>query len=151
MFKYSLAGPLRTVFSASQTFNQTRTLLSQIRLTIKPQSTGARHSSSTRLGMTSKLSFEDAVLNRRSIYKLTTNAPQSDQRIQEIIKNVLIHTPSSFNSQSTRLVVLLGAEHDKFWEIVTDALKAIVPEDKWDHTAQRLSWFSGSYGTVSLP
>lgn len=56
--------------------------------------------------------------------------------------------PSSFNSQSARLVVLLKEEHTKFWDIVTDILKTLVPEDAWEHTGQRLSGFQNAYGTV---
>ena len=37
------------------------------------------------------------------------------------------HVPSAFNSQSTRVVLLLGESHKKLWQIVKDALKKIVP------------------------
>lgn len=94
------------------------------------------------------MSYEDAVLNRRSIYQLTNKSPVPDSRIQEIVEAALKHVPSSFNSQSTRLVVLLKEEHTKFWTIVEDILKTMVPADKWDHTAQRINGFKGGYGSV---
>jgi len=98
--------------------------------------------------MSEKLSFLDAVQNRRSIYGLKKSSKISDDRIQEIVKTALNNVPSSFNSQSTRLVVLLKQDHDWFWDTVTDVLKAIVPAEQWEHTGGRLKMFKEGYGTV---
>ena len=95
------------------------------------------------------LSFREALVGRRSIYALEKKSPISDARIKEIAKDAVLNSPSSFNSQSTRLVVLLKAEHDKFWDIVIDILKAQLPADKWESTGQKLNGFRGGYGTVS--
>lgn len=95
-----------------------------------------------------KLVVKDAAENRRSIYALTKKSPVSDKRIEEIVHSAIKHVPSSFNSQSTRLVVLLKDDHDKFWDTTTEILKAIVPEDAWGHTEGRLKGFRGAYGTV---
>nr|OQO25649.1 hypothetical protein B0A51_05473 [Rachicladosporium sp. CCFEE 5018] len=100
--------------------------------------------------MTSKISLDDALHLRRSIYQLTKTSTISDDRIVEIVQDALENCPSTFNSQSTRIVVLLKEEHTKFWKVVEDTLKAIVPADQFEHTAQRLTGFSGGYGTVSL-
>lgn len=97
-----------------------------------------------------KMSFAEAIQYRRSIYQLTKDSPISDARIQEVLKTVVENVPSSFNSQSSRLVVLLKEEHTKFWDIVENILKGIVPEDAWEHTAGRLKGFQGAYGTVCL-
>ncbi|KAJ9427420.1 Nitroreductase-like protein [Fusarium oxysporum] len=75
--------------------------------------------------------------NRRSIYTLSKNLPISTQRITEIVNQTTLETPSSFNSQSNRVVVLYGAEHDKLWDITADTLKAI-----------RISGFKAAAGTV---
>ncbi|KAI0884392.1 Nitroreductase [Annulohypoxylon maeteangense] len=90
----------------------------------------------------------DLVKSRRTYYVLNKELPISKDRVQEIVKESLLHTPSSFNSQSNRIVVLFGAEHDKLWGIATDILKAIVPEDAWEHTAQRMNGFKAAAGTV---
>lgn len=95
------------------------------------------------------MSYKNAVLNRRTIYQLTNKSTIPDSRIQEIAEAAVKHVPSSFNSQSTRLVVLLRDEHVKFWTIVEDILKTIVPADSWEHTAQRINGFKGGYGSVS--
>ncbi|GEO25898.1 nitroreductase [Alicyclobacillus acidoterrestris] len=89
-----------------------------------------------------------ALRERRSIYGISKESPISDERIQEIIEEALKHTPSAFNSQSTRIVVLLGEQHDKLWNITTDVLKAIVPADQFASTQQRMDGFRAGYGTV---
>ncbi|KAK4544683.1 hypothetical protein LTR36_003932 [Oleoguttula mirabilis] len=96
-----------------------------------------------------KTSFKDAVKHRRTIYQLNKTSPVEDKKIEEIARLAIKDVPSSFNSQSTRLVVLLKDEHDKFWDIVKDILKVHVPEDKWEHTGQRIQGFRNAYGTAS--
>ena len=58
----------------------------------------------------------DAVKSRRSYYQLEASSPIADDAIHEIVKEAVLHVPSSFNSQSTRVVVLLAGEHKKLWE-----------------------------------
>lgn len=124
-------------------------------LTNSPPSTlHSQHSSSfttTTAKMThDTMTFKDAVQNRRTIYQLQKKSTISDEKIKEIL-NIAIHdVPSSFNSQSARLVVLFKDEHDKFWDIVRDILKTIVPEDKWEQTGNRIAMFKNAYGTVRL-
>jgi len=98
--------------------------------------------------MASSKPFLEAVKERRSIYTLNKDAPISDDKIVDIVKQAVLHVPSSFNSQSARLVVLLNAEHEKFWEFVRAVLKPMVPEDQWSHTEQRVDSFKAGYGTV---
>lgn len=101
--------------------------------------------------MAAKLSA-DLVLqlakNRRTYYALTKDLPVTAQRIQEIVRETTLETPSAFNSQTNRLVVLFGAEHDKLWDITSDSLKAIVPAEAWEGTAGRLAGFKAAAGTV---
>ncbi|CAH0044241.1 unnamed protein product [Clonostachys solani] len=94
-------------------------------------------------------SFLQVLQNRRTYYALSKNLGSvTPARVQELVNQTTLHTPSSFNAQSNRLVVLFGAEHDKLWDITSDSLKAIVPEDKWQPTADRLAGFKGAAGTV---
>jgi uncharacterized protein len=99
---------------------------------------------------TSSQSALDLFKTRRTIYQLNKDLGSvSTDRIQEIVKEAVQHVPTSFNSQSNRVVVLFGAEHDKLWDITTNVLKGIVPEDKWDSTAARMAGFKAAAGTVS--
>ncbi|QEY23669.1 nitroreductase family protein [Neisseria animalis] len=85
---------------------------------------------------------------RRSIYALNKELPVSNEEINKIIEHAVLHTPSSFNSQSTRVVALFGAEHEKVWGFVEEALRAIVSADKFEPTAQKLAMFKAAAATV---
>lgn len=57
--------------------------------------------------------------------------------------------PSAFNSQSTRVVLLLGKSHKKLWNIVKDALRKIVPGEAFAKTEEKIdNSFACGYGTV---
>lgn len=92
--------------------------------------------------------FLETLAGRRSIYALKKESPISDARIQEILTEVIKHVPSSFNSQSTRVVLLVKEEHDKLWELHKEVLKPIVPEADWAATEGKMNMFKGAYATV---
>ena len=96
-------------------------------------------------------SFLDTVKSRRTIYQLSKSSPIPDSKIQEIIKDAVLHVPSSFNSQSSRVVLLVKEEHDKLWEIAKSVLKGVVPAEGWAATEGKLNGFKAAYGTVCLP
>jgi predicted oxidoreductase (fatty acid repression mutant protein) len=98
--------------------------------------------------MSSQKSFLEAVKDRRTYYQLNKESPISDKQITEIAEQAILHVPSSFNSQSTRLVVLLNKDHETFWDYVAEVLKPMVPEDQFPQTKQKLDGFKGAYGTV---
>jgi hypothetical protein len=100
--------------------------------------------------MSTQKTFFDAVKDRRSIYQLNKEAPISDKQISDIVEKALLHVPSSFNSQSTRLVVLLNKDHETFWEFVLEVLKPLTPEEQFPKTEQKVNGFKAAYGTVSL-
>lgn len=98
--------------------------------------------------MSSATAFLDLVKARRTHYALSKDLPVSKERIQEIVNHAVPHVPSSFNSQPNRVVVLFGAEHDKFWGIVGDTLKAIVPADAWPASEARVNGFKAGAGSI---
>ena len=93
--------------------------------------------------------FFEAVKARRTIYQLANESTIPDSRIQELVKGAVLHTPSSFNSQTTRMVVLLKEAHTKMWDITTEVYKQQLPEDKFKHAKGRFDGFRAAYGTVS--
>jgi len=98
-----------------------------------------------------KISFTDAVVARRSIYMLDKNLPISDSRVKELVDTAMKHVPSSFDSQTTRLVVLLHAEHDQFWDFVWEALQPhLRDESKKAASKGRIDGFRNAFGTVSV-
>lgn len=96
-----------------------------------------------------KHSFLEALAHRRSNYALSDASPISDERLEEILSEVLKHTPSAFNSQSTRLVLLLGKQHKRVWEIAKEELRKILPDEAYQSSAAKIdSQFGAGYGTV---
>lgn len=85
---------------------------------------------------------------RRSVYALNKNLPLPAAEVAGIVEHAVLHTPSSFNSQSTRVVVLFGAEHEKLWQFAEDALRAIVPADQFEPTQKKLDMFKAAAGSV---
>ncbi|MDR2872438.1 MAG: nitroreductase family protein [Xanthomonadaceae bacterium] len=94
-------------------------------------------------------SFRQALQDRRSCYAINDKSPLSADQLQEIVDFALMNIPSAFNSQSTRLVLLLGEHHKKLWNgIVLDTLKAIVPTENFAPTQAKINAFAAGHGTV---
>lgn len=85
---------------------------------------------------------------RRSVYALGKDLPLSNDQVNQIVEHALLHTPSAFNSQSTRLVVLHGAEHEKLWDLAIEELRKIVPADSFAATESKLNMFKAATGSV---
>ena len=96
----------------------------------------------------SLVTLQQAFAERRSIYALGNGLPVEPQAIVNMAERVLLHTPSAFNSQSSRLVVLFGAEHQKLWDIAEEKLRAAVGDGDFSGTKQKLDGFRASAGTV---
>lgn len=92
--------------------------------------------------------FLTSVSERRTFYGISKDTAVSDDRITEIVEHAVKYTPSAFNSQSARVVLLLGQEHDKFWNITMEALRKIVPENAFSATEDKINSFKSGYGTV---
>lgn len=93
--------------------------------------------------------FFTALKDRRSYYGISKEQVISDQRIQEIVEEAVKYTPTSFNSQTSRAVVLLGEHHDKLWNITEDILREVVGnEEQFKSTAEKMNGFRSGYGTV---
>ena len=93
--------------------------------------------------------FWNAIKNRRSIYALGDEKIVSEEKIKEIVTDALLHTPSPFNSQSTRVVLLFNEEHRKFWQITLDELKKKVSPEQFEQTTNKINGsFAAGYGTV---
>ncbi len=86
---------------------------------------------------------------RRSIYALGNQLPVSNDEVVKLVEHAILHTPSSFNSQSTRIVVLFGDDHQKLWQITEDTLREIVgDEEKFKSTKEKIGGFKAGAGTV---
>ena len=86
---------------------------------------------------------------RRSIYALSNQLPVSNDEVIKLVEHAILHTPSAFNSQSARIVVLFGDDHNKLWDITEETLKAIVgDEEKFKGTKDKIAGFRAGAGTV---
>ncbi len=93
--------------------------------------------------------FEEALVNRRSYYNIGSDSPVQDEEIVRIIHEAVKHVPSAYNSQSTRIVLLLGEEHKKLWEIVKNVLKMMLTEEVFAKTEMKINTsFASGHGTV---
>ncbi|WP_029655443.1 nitroreductase family protein [Marinobacter daepoensis] len=93
--------------------------------------------------------FLDMMEQRRSIYRLNRNVTTPPETLTRLIKAVVKQTPSAFNSQSTRVVVLFGEHHQTFWELVKSALAQRVPEKDYPKTEAKIDdSFASGMGTV---
>ena len=85
---------------------------------------------------------------RRTIYALGKNLPLAEDEVIDLIKEAIRQAPSAFNSQSSRALILLGKEHEQFWELTRAQLKKIVPEENFHGTSQKLDGFAAAAGSV---
>ncbi|KAI0973822.1 nitroreductase [Xylaria arbuscula] len=95
------------------------------------------------------LSLLDGIKQRSSLHALTSDIDVSDARIQEIVREGILHAPSPFNCQSGRAIVLLKEEHKKFWDIAYDVAKGSAPPQAFEKVFEpRIKMFRASYGTI---
>ncbi|WP_446897309.1 nitroreductase family protein [Clostridium sp. LBM24168] len=92
--------------------------------------------------------FYKAVEDRRTIYSISKESVISDEKILEVIESAVKNAPSAFNSQSSRVVVLLGKYHDKLWDITKTELSKIVPPEKFSQTEAKINSFKSGYGSI---
>lgn len=92
--------------------------------------------------------FLDHIKTRRTQYALGKDLPRSQQEIVALIQEVIRHVPSSFNSQSSRAVILFGAESEKFWALTKEILRTIVPAANFASTDAKMDAFGAGAGTV---
>lgn len=92
--------------------------------------------------------FLNVLKKRRSIYGISKESVISYDKIEEIVKEAVLHTPSAFNSQSARVVVLFDEQHDKLWDITKEILRAQVPAENFGSTEQKMDSFKSGHGTV---
>lgn len=92
--------------------------------------------------------FLELARRRRTQYALGRNLPMSNAEVTALIQEAVREAPSSFNSQSSRAVILYGAQSVAFWDLVKDALRPIVPAAAFVQTASKIDGFAAGAGTV---
>ena len=93
-------------------------------------------------------SFQEAVTNRRSIYKLGRNIPVLQSQIIATVERMTKDVPSPFNMESARVVVTMLDHHENIWDITKSALQRVVPEEEFAKTEEKIDGFTNAYGTI---
>jgi len=92
--------------------------------------------------------FLSALAKRRTHYSLDKAITASQARVEKIVEAAVQSTPSAFNSQSARVVLLFGEHHDTLWQITKDALRKIVPAEAFAPTEEKINSFAAAAGTI---
>ncbi|KAE8154440.1 putative fatty acid repression mutant protein [Aspergillus avenaceus] len=94
-------------------------------------------------------SISDGFKDRRTIYALTNESTISDDRLEQLVRDVVLHTPSAFNSQTSRLVVLLKKDHERLWDIAYEVASTTVPSEVFEKVYKpRIAMFRKAYGSA---
>ena len=94
------------------------------------------------------MSFLGHIKQRRTIYAVGKSVALTPEQIESVIKEAVNHSPSAFNSQTSRIVTLFGDSHLQFWNIVRETLRKIVPDAAFEGTNAKINSFAAGYGTV---
>jgi predicted oxidoreductase (fatty acid repression mutant protein) len=89
-----------------------------------------------------------ALKTRRTQYALGKTLPLPKTEVAQLIQDAIKQSPSSFNSQSSRAIILFDAESEKFWGFALAALRNIVPAEQFAATETKIKGFAAGAGTV---
>lgn len=92
--------------------------------------------------------FLSLATKRRTIYALGKDIHLPEEDIISIIQDAVKQAPSAFNSQSSRLLILLGEEHQRFWQLTREQLSKLVPAENFQATSDKLDGFAAAAGSV---
>lgn len=93
--------------------------------------------------------FLNLIEQRRTIYALAKNVEQTPEYLTDLIQRTIRESPSSFNSQSSRAVILFNAEHERFWNFVKQELQAYATDEAAAaKTAAKMDSFAAGLGTI---
>jgi len=94
------------------------------------------------------MEFNDVLAARRSTYALDKKVSVDDTQIKKVLEEAVLHTPTGFNSQSGRVLLLLNKNHDALWSLTKEALRKVVPAEAFKPTDDKINSFNAAYGTI---
>jgi predicted oxidoreductase (fatty acid repression mutant protein) len=101
------------------------------------------------------MSFSKATHNRRSTRSLQASSPVPDVAIITQAEKAILCVPSAFNSQTTRMTILFGANHKKLWSITASIFRAKLGEVRFNAPSagrpslkDKVARFMDAYGTI---
>ncbi|KAJ9612961.1 type II nitroreductase [Cladophialophora chaetospira] len=101
------------------------------------------------------VSFSAATRARRSRRALKATSSVPDSVIVDLVESTLLNVPSAFNSQTTRISILLHDNHRKLWTLTGDVLLNEIGEKLYTarnghmpSTKEKMATFGNAYGTI---
>jgi predicted oxidoreductase (fatty acid repression mutant protein) len=97
--------------------------------------------------------YLSAVAARRSYYMISPKSPIDESKIKAIVDDAVKHTPSPYNIQSGRALLLLDEANQHAWQVVKTKLLDWLPKDNEEMAnthSKKIAAFSAGYGTVLL-
>ncbi|KRM22303.1 nitroreductase family protein [Latilactobacillus graminis] len=91
----------------------------------------------------------DLQQQRRSIYALGKNITMHESQLSELIFKTIKETPTAFNAQGSRAIILFDQAHVTLWnDITATALKPLTPAESFPNTQAKLASFAAGFGTI---
>jgi len=86
---------------------------------------------------------------RRTQYVLGKNLPISEEQLETLVHEAIRWAPSSYNSQSSRAIILFGAPSEHLWKGITkEILRPLTPAENWSVTDAKMDGFAAGAGTI---
>lgn len=92
--------------------------------------------------------FAKLLETRRSNYFIGNTPELSKKDISALVSHAVKYTPTAFNSQTARTVILFGNDHQKFWNLTLSELQKVTPPDRFAATQNKIASFAAGFGTI---
>ena len=89
----------------------------------------------------------DVLRRRRSVYEFTDESV-APQLIETLVAGVLTLTPSAFNEETQRVLLLFGEQHLLLWQLVEDEISKTVSEKAFARSQAKINGFRKAQGTI---
>ncbi|KAL7941127.1 Nitroreductase-like protein [Trichoderma barbatum] len=92
-----------------------------------------------------------AAKHRRTVYGLKGTSALSDKRVEQLVGEVLSFSPSSYNTQPTRVTIVTGEKHKGLWDAIITEAEPILKgagEEVWKTMSGVFQAHKGAYGSV---
>lgn len=94
------------------------------------------------------MKYIDIISKRRSIYDLNKNILISESELNDLIISATKYTPSAFNSQTSRLIVLTKEKHEELWDLILEEIKKVASKEGFEKTIEKINSFKAGFGTI---
>ncbi|MFA5467330.1 MAG: nitroreductase family protein [Candidatus Izemoplasmatales bacterium] len=93
------------------------------------------------------MDYLETLKKRRSIYDFTSEVIDP-KMIDDLVGAVLTVTPSAYNAQTQRVVILHNDNHLKLWDLIEQKIKDQVSAEAFGKAKKKLAGFKKAQGTI---